>query len=451
MALTRHDEGSLKELWTIALPLMFTTLSVMVMIFVDRLLLAWYSTDALNAATNATTLGWALQFGWVALASICEVFVAQYNGAQDYKKIGSAVWQSLWLCALSVLFFLPLALWGGDWIYQDTSFGRMEKDYFNIMMLLGPVPALNAALCGFWIGRGKTALVATMAVIANVINVVLDMIFIFGVDGWVPSMGVKGAAIATSVGMSSQVVVLAILFLRKCHRDQFGTGEWMLRWRLLVQTVKVGIPNSIFAVVEMMGWAAFYGTMTMMGPDYITVTAVCQSIAILLWFLPDALNKAVISIAGNMIGAGTTHNIGKLIRSGVLFNVLFLMGMMMAILPFTDFWMGQFLDQGHQHNLLLRDALTYGLIMVIVHVFFEGIKMTFLGVLTAAGDTLFTFLSGSVMIWLMMYLPVYVLVVQWHGSIEVAMTVWAVFSMIGSAVYFLRLRWGSWQKLAVAG
>ncbi len=101
MTLTRHEPGSLRELWSISLPLMVSALSVMTMVFVDRLMVAHYSTVALNAVVNASTFGWAFVFAWMVLASISEVFVAQYNGAGAKEKIGESVWQMIWLSLLS--------------------------------------------------------------------------------------------------------------------------------------------------------------------------------------------------------------------------------------------------------------------------------------------------------------------------------------------------------------
>src|SRR5438045_1277454 len=132
MALTRFAQGSLRELLKIAFPLMISSLSVLFMIFVDMTLLARFSIEALNAAVNSSTLGWGPLFAWMTLASISEVYVAQFNGAGEKQKIGAPVWQMIWLSLLSILFFVPMGLWGTGYIY-DTQH-QMENDYFTWMM-----------------------------------------------------------------------------------------------------------------------------------------------------------------------------------------------------------------------------------------------------------------------------------------------------------------------------
>src|ERR1700722_1672002 len=117
MTLTKYREGSLGELWSMAFPLMISSFSILLMLFVDRLLLARYSTEALNAAVNAATLGWSFVFSWFVLTNISEVFVAQHNGAKRYQEFGAPVWQMIWVALGSILFFIPMAYWGSDLFY----------------------------------------------------------------------------------------------------------------------------------------------------------------------------------------------------------------------------------------------------------------------------------------------------------------------------------------------
>src|SRR5579871_2099171 len=111
-SLTRYPEGSVRELWTISFPLMISTLAMLSMIFTDRIFLAHYSLGALNASVNAGTLAWAFMAGIGMITAMSEVFVAQYNGAKLFDRIGSPVWQMIWFSVFSFLISVPLAIWG---------------------------------------------------------------------------------------------------------------------------------------------------------------------------------------------------------------------------------------------------------------------------------------------------------------------------------------------------
>lgn len=87
--LTRYPGGSIRELFSISLPLMISSLAALFMIFTDRIFLARYSLDSLNASVNAGTMAWALMSGFSMITAMSEVFVAQYNGAKQYENMGA--------------------------------------------------------------------------------------------------------------------------------------------------------------------------------------------------------------------------------------------------------------------------------------------------------------------------------------------------------------------------
>src|SRR3989344_2976794 len=112
-SLTKYPEGSIRELWSVSFPLMISSLASLFMIFTDRIFLSRYSVEALNASVNAGTLAWALMAGFAMVTAMSEVFVAQYNGAKQYHRLGRPVWQMIWFSLFSFALFIPMAIWGG--------------------------------------------------------------------------------------------------------------------------------------------------------------------------------------------------------------------------------------------------------------------------------------------------------------------------------------------------
>lgn len=448
MFLTKHEEGSLRELWCLALPLMLSSFSVMSMVFIDRLLLAKYSIEALNAAVKATTMGWSIVCGWLALGGITEVFVAQYNGAGLKHRLGEPVWQMIWLSLSSIVIFLPLALWGVFFIYGFDADQLMERQYYQWMMIFGPSFPLYAALAGFFIGQGKTRLVMILAICANCLNALLDVVLIFGVEGWIPSLGIEGAAIATSSSNVFQAVVLAVIFLNKRHRENCGTGNYAINYQMIKQCIKIGLPNAVFVSVEVLGWAFFYAMMAAADETYITIAGICQSLAILFYFVSEGVNKAASAIAGNMIGADRPWNIKKMLYSGVRLHSFFFMGLMTFFFLGSDLTTTIFLpDLAEEQVQVLREPLVSGILLLVVFMFFEGIRMLLGGILTAAGDTLFLLVAGSTSVWCFLVLPVYWVVFYQEASVVTAISFWVLYSMLASIVYFIRYRQGNWKPL----
>lgn len=448
--LTQYPEGSLRELWKISFPLMLSSFSVMLMVFVDRLLLARYSTAALNASVNASTLGWAFVCGWMALASIAEVFVAQYNGAGRKEKFGEPVWQMVWLSLGSIVFFLPSALWGGVFFYGSSLDHVMEREYFKWMMYFGPSFPVYAALTGFFVGQGKTLLVTSLALGTNLLNVALDVVFIFGIEGVFPSLGVKGAAIATSSSNIFQALVLFGIFINTRNRNEYGTGDYFWKPKAFWECLRIGIPGSIFVVIEILGWASFYWMMTLVGARYITIAGICQSVVILFYFFGEGIRNAVTVIAGNYIGAKRLVHIRQVLVSGARLHLLFFIFMMGFIYFFNDLLIDQFLPDATPEILeSYYGSLITCLFSMVVYMFFEGLRLLLSGVLTAAGDTLFLLVAGSLSVWFFLVIPVYFIVVLGKSSIETACYIIVFYSVVACLIYLWRFQKGKWKSMTL--
>jgi multidrug resistance protein, MATE family len=450
MTLTRYPLGSFRELISISLPLMISSLSVMAMVFVDRIFLAHYSVEALNAAVTATTFGWSFIAAWMVMTSIAEVFVAQYNGAGAREKLGEPVWQMIWLSLASTLFFLPMAFWVGSYLYEHLSQNRVAMDYFVWMMLFGASYPLYGALCGFFVGQGKTTLITVMAIAANFINIFLDWILIFGVEGWIPAMGTKGAAIATNCSSIFQDIILFAIFLSAANRTNFGTGDFRLKLHAMWQCIRIGFPSAIFAGTELLGWAMFYWMMTKVGEKYITVTGICQSLIILFYFFVEGLNKGAMTIAGNMIGGNRVELVPRVLVAGLKLLTIFTVLLFTLVYVFSDELLLQFLP-GSSIDLFnaYYDSLLFGLMSIAGYIFFEGLRMLFAGLLTAAGDTRFLCYAGIFSIWVFLVVPNYLLVVLMGLPVEASSLLCIFYGLASSSIYMWRFYEGKWKSLSI--
>lgn len=450
--LTRYPAGSIRELWTISLPLMISSLASLFMIFTDRIFLAHYSLGALNASVNAGTLAWALMAGVGTVTAMSEVFVAQYNGSKQPQRLGTPIWQMIWFSLFSSFFFIPMAIWGAPLIFEGDIYASMEIQYFRWLMVFGPGYALMTAFAGFFIGRGKTKVMIWLAVCANLINIVLDWAFIYGIPGIVPELGIQGAAIATCFGYLFESVILGYLFLNKENRTQFGTANWRFNWAEMKKCCRVGFPQGIFYTLEVMGWAVFYWMMTSMGEKHITISSICQSFTILLSFFADGLSRGAATVAGNFIGAKRYDLVYKVLRSGIVlvFGFSLLISSVLVFDP-EDTVRLLFFQEGKMADIAFdssfRESLRLCMVFAFIYICFEGLRWVFSGLLVAAGDTFFLLLAGSLSVWVFLLAPIYGFVV-WNGlGVEVAWGITMLYAALFFIIYWTRFHRGNWQKI----
>lgn len=445
--LTRHPQGSLRELWAISFPLMLSLMSSSVMYFWDRLLLAHFSIDAHNAAATAGTMALALQFAFVCTAAIAEVFVGQANGSGEQKKLAVPVWQMIWLSLFSLVFFLPAGLFAGQFIFGNSSQGILENSYFTYLMYFGPFFCLNGALSAFYVGRGRVFFATLSIVISNVVNTILAYVLIFGWEPYLPSMGISGAAIAMGVSQAIQALMLAIDFLRSKNRKRYGTGNYYFVLEEFMKCIRVGVPGALAHTIEIFAWALFFQMLATVSDEHLTVVSIGQSIFFLFTFITEGISKGAMALAANFIGAGQWHKVRKLLLSGVKFYVIVFLalGGILAIYPgpLIELFIA---DATTEMTPEIYKAIAGACLWVWFFFLFDGIHWLVVGLLTAAGDTGFILKAGSSAIWLLALLPTYLFVVLLgcHGD-----TAWAITAFYGAgicAIYLGRFYSEKWQE-----
>ncbi|MBA2367543.1 MAG: MATE family efflux transporter [Candidatus Protochlamydia sp.] len=438
---------SMRKLWAIALPLMLSSLSAMVMMFIDRLILAHYSMDAHNAAVEAGNMGWSFLAGWMALNGAAQIFVAQNYGAGKYKQLGQPIWQMMWLGLASLVFFYGLMKICPSYFFGGDASCEVQRTYLKLMLIFCPFHGLFNALNGFFIGQGKTFLPTTVVLLGNLINGICCYLLVFGYGDVIPSFGAKGAAIAMNIAVIGQVSILLLSFLSSKNRRTCGTADWKWNPKLFKTCIFIGTPQALFCFLEVAGWGVFYKMMATLGESHLTVAGIVQNLLILCMFFADGLSRAIAALAGNAIGAKRFDIVFKIVQTGFKAMVIFAIGFA-GILWFThNLIIDQFLSSmSAEQRELLYPALVFGFANAVIYKFLEGIRMVVAGALTAAADTFFLLVAGTCSIWFFMVIPVYLFVTRAEGSIETALVICTIYTLLSAVVYTTRFYQGSWQK-----
>ncbi|PWU05402.1 MAG: hypothetical protein C5B43_03345 [Verrucomicrobia bacterium] len=448
--LTKYPIGSLRELWHIAAPLMIMSFSVYAMIFADRMILSHFSIEAMNAAVVAGAVYAVFMFSGLSLSLIAEVFVGQHNGAGRLAKIGEPVWQMIWFAVMSIGIFWPAGLFLGD-LFLTKEATSIGIPYYKILMLFGPAVPLIGALSAFHVGRGKTLIVTIIAASGNSLNLLLAYLFVFGLDGFIPSMGVAGAAIATGISQVSQVIVLFILFLRPKHRETYGTNNFHFNKKVFFSCLKIGGPNAVAFAIGIASWAFFSDLIASTGIAYMTALTICQNYLFLFFFIVEGMSKAVTTISSNLIGAKNTDLIPKLMNSALCLHCIIVAILAIPLIFFSDFCMnGYFNDNLSIENIDgLREMVKNSLFWAwIIHIL-NGICWIYMGQLTAAGDTKFTMYTNMISSWLFLVFPAYFFISIMGYSPTWSWKIVAFYDLMISALMYMRYRSEKWRKVQI--
>ena len=434
-----------KRLLRLGTPLMVRSLAGFAMFCVDRFFLSLYSVESFNAVVYASNFTWAILYGTETLADIALVYVAYASGANRKEDIGQYIWQMIWfsLATVPVFLWISFYLLGGD--QRTDPFTEDIRTYSRVVLLFGPFYPLYSAVSAFFIGQGRNTIIVVLSIIGNLVNILLDRIFIFGYDfggGFIiPANGVPGAALATSFGIVLQAAVTAYY----CFRPQNIEPYQLLRWRwnpaLFFTSVKTGLPNGLNTAFYLLGWALFYHLVEQLGHDQFYVAGICQTGIILMIFFGDGLSRAATVLTGRVLGQITLgqkniSHIYTIVRAGLEVNTAFIA--FVSLLVWLVYPLGtEVLQKDIMSQIACRYILYYAAVFSVIYLYLDNIKWLFIGVLVAMRDTLYIYVTGKTGIVFLLLLPTYYFVNK-NYTVEYLFGVSCFYSLIMALLYGFR-------------
>lgn len=446
--LTRYRPASMAELITLAGPLMLTIMSGTVMLFVSRLIIAQYSIAAMNAMTALTSFIAVFQFAPIALTSISEVFVGQFNGAGRYTDIGKPVWQMIRVSLFLALIYVPMGLWG--WRSIPDCFIEEGALYFKVMMSFAFLMPLIGALSGFYAGRGQVKILTVTALGANILNGMITYILVLGVKDFIQPMGTLGAAIGFVASQLLIVVILFGVFMRKKYRKSLGTNRFEFNKELFWDCLKIGLPHAGSHTVEFAGWSFLLVKVSLTGSIHATVLSVCQNFFILFSFLNEGLQKAMIAVVSNLIGGKQTYLVKKSWKSTLKVFSFIILFLAFPLLVYPDVLLGLFISNNSQLYADVFPDVVLSFYALWVYFIFDVMTWSLGGILTAAGDTKFMMKVNVLTMIFVAILPIYWVCIYHTNPPYLFWTVSVAYAFTNFSLFYWRYRRNIWQKISIA-
>ncbi len=438
--LTIHPVGSIRELWSLAYPLMLSLFSVSLMVSIDRFFLAKLSLEAFNAASEAYMFVMIFEYTLVSLVAVVEVLVGKAYGSQNYSSVARPVWTMIWLSIASFLLFWPLAYFGADLFFASSPNQQLASDYFSSLMAFGPFVLLNAAFSAFWIGRGKTRFITLCIAMTSLINALLDPLLIFGM-GPLPALGVTGAGIATGISQLICSIVFLRAFLQPKMRKRYKTANASFCMATFLETIKLGMPQAVAILSQSAAWAYFFRIMAIASPEHLLVCGVSSAIFYLFGFVFDGVSKAATAISSNLIGANRVREIGRVCTAGIRVHIVFAAIIGIFLLAFPGSLLRLFVPEASlasQETLAVIQRAFFWVWLMLVG---EAFLFLWGGVLLAFGDMRFIFLVNSVAVWVLSVFPAYVTTCLWHQGPDTASAVACMYYVVAGIAFFFRVRY----------
>jgi putative MATE family efflux protein len=259
--------------------------------------------------------------------------VARRIGEKDETGAAVAAVQSIYLGLFFAAIFTVIGiLWAGDII---RLFGGEEKvvetgTSFTRVMLCGNVVIMMLFLInGIFRGAGNAAIAMRALILANLLNIILDPIFIFGL-GPIPAMGVTGAAVATTIGRGSGVLLQLYYLFVGSSIVKINSRNMALKWDIVWTMLKVSAGATGQFFISSASWIVLGRIIAEFGTQAIAGYTFAIRVVVFTILPSFGMANAGATLVGQNLGAKQPDRAEASVWRAGLFNMIFL-GMVMAL------------------------------------------------------------------------------------------------------------------------
>ncbi len=307
-----------KQIWLINLPVMVSLLMEQLVNLTDSIFLGRVGHVELGASAIATMYYTAIYMLGFGFSLGTQAVIARRNGEGRTQEAGKVFYQGLFfLSAFAIVVFVlskslsPALLRlvvSSDEVWRATVEYIRWRDYSYLFTF--PTLAIRA----FFVGTTRTGILTANAILMVVCNVVFNWLLIFG-RGIFPQMGIGGAALGSSLASLVALTHLVIYMLRRVEmiRPTFDL-------RLSLHLLGVSVWTMVRQFFCLAPWFLFFVAIEHLGEIQLAAANVVRSISMLFFVIVNSFATTMISLTGNLIGAGRQAEIMPTGRRVIVLN-----------------------------------------------------------------------------------------------------------------------------------
>lgn len=374
--------------------------------------------------------------------------IARNIGDKQVDKARDALKQSIILALgigvivgiISMLFAEPLLIFLG----AESEVLEYAMPYFMVVavpcVFLCLMQVLSSALRGA--GDTKTPMIA--AAIANILNIVLNYVLIFGILDF-KGLGILGAGLATTISRIIAVVVLIHKINKGVTVLQFNIrGKWSIDKELMGSITRIGIPAGIEKLIMRLGQLLYGSIIITLGTSSYIAHNIAGTIESYSYLPAMGFGVAATTLVGQNLGSNNPEEAKKYaFISNALSTVL------MIILG-----IGFFIGAPTLAELFTNDEQVKELVVMVLRIIalfqpFLSLSMIMASALQGAGDTKFPMYSTLIGIWGIRVTCGYFLAVVLNLGLVGIWIAYALDITVRSILLLVRFIRGKWSMIKI--
>ena len=323
-----------RQILRLCIPKIVTNLSIHLLGLVDTAISGHLSSPVYLGAIALGSMAFNFIFwGFAFLRMGTTGMTAQAYGANDEHQqlliLARGVLLAGMLAVLLIIFSGPLAWLGLHFVNGNPDTIDLATQYFHIRIIAAPAVLIQLVLIGWFLGMQNAFWPMLVAIVANVLNMVFDLLFVFG-------LGMTSAGVAWGTVLAQYAaLVMGIWIAYRQYSWLFRKIDFktLLNWPQLKVYFEVNI--NLFIRTMLLLFAFYFFTIQSAGYGDVILAAnsVLLQLISLVSYGIDGFAFAVESLVGKYKGASDTKMLKKSIR------YIFTWGMGLALLYSLFYWL----------------------------------------------------------------------------------------------------------------
>ncbi len=392
----------------------------------------------------------------IGFATAITPIVAEADSSKNILGVKDALKHGLILCSIiGVSLYLLLMLVKPIMfeMNQPLDVVKLAIPYLNFIALSIIPLIIFEALKRFSDGLSNTKYPMYATILANVINIALNYLLIFGYYGF-PKLGITGAAIGTLVSRIIMAIFLWIIFINKAKFKQyvFNLNFKIINSSIFKKIIDLGFPSALQMLFEVGIFTCAIWLSGVLGKNFQAANQIAFNLSAMTFMIGVGLNVAAMIRVGNQKGLSDFISLRRIAFS--IFLLVILIEIVFAFMFFTlrDWLPTIYLDtenvaklMENQEVIMIASEL---LIIVALFQIFDGLQVVILGALRGMQDVKIPTIMTFIAYWLIGFPTCYYLGL--HTPLK-STGIWiGLLSGLASAAIMLYIRFNYLTKKLIA-
>ena len=453
-----------KTIFLLGLPIILSNLSRVIMTMFDTAMVGRLEIGSLSAVGIGGLLVFIFTSIGIALRTATQAMVSRRLGEKKYSECGDVIRNALLFATLIMLplslFILFISPYIIPILFNDhpSNVIAICIQYVQWSAISIYFTSIAFTLAGFFSGIEHTSVHIETTLTSNILNIYLNCGLIFGnqklfnfLDSlsleWLypiwsfyqfPELGVKGAAIATSIASAFMFCHYLIRYYFLVKNSKYSSSFTFDKF-IIYRLIALGSPLAIQLVTEMSGFVMFKMIISKLGTIELDASEIVFNVTHAS-FLPAAgLGQACATLVGKSLGENNHNKAYSSIYETIRLSAFFMggMGILFILFPYN-------ILRFFTSNYIVIETGIILLQILGVFQIFDAMCQTLWFSLNGAGDTKFPAISQMICMWCVFIPLSWISVTYLNLGLAYLWSYFILYLILLTIILYLRIKSGKW-------